>query len=82
MNLKKLQSTKKAENFHTVHQYDLDCNVIRPRHDRFVSNTPKQIKEIFKSTKKNFSIVFYMINLNCKYDCICLCRLCNHDLLL
>ena len=42
----------------TVYECDLNCNVIRPRHDRFVSNTPKQIKEIFKSTKKKLQYCF------------------------
>lgn len=44
----------------TVYECDLDFNVIKPRHDRFMSNTPNQIKQILKCSKRklNYSMQF------------------------
>lgn len=43
-----------------VYECDLDFNVIKPRYDRFLSNTPNQIKQILKCSKRklNYSMKF------------------------
>lgn len=38
-----------------VYECDLNYNVIKPRYDRFLSNTPKQIKQILKCSKRKLS---------------------------
>lgn len=44
----------------TVYECDLDYNVIKPRYDRFFSNTPNQIKQILKCSKRklNYSLLY------------------------
>lgn len=44
----------------TVYECDLDLKVIRPRPDRFISNTPKQLEKILQCSGKNikYSLTF------------------------
>lgn len=42
----------------TVYECDLDFNVLRPRHDRFLSNTPKQMKQILKCGRRQLRYSF------------------------
>lgn len=42
----------------TVYECDLDCKVLRPRYDRFVSNTPNQLKQILKCCNKKLHYSF------------------------
>lgn len=43
----------------TVYECDLDFTVIRPRYDRFVSNSPEQLKRIFRCNNKQLKYTFH-----------------------
>lgn len=43
----------------TVYECDLNLNIIRPREDRFVSNSPKQLEKIFKGHNKQIKYSFH-----------------------
>lgn len=43
----------------TVYECDLNFNIIRPRYDRYVSNSPEQLKKIFKGHHKQIKYSFH-----------------------
>lgn len=43
----------------TVYECDLNFTVIRPRYDRFVSNSPEQLKKIFQCSDKHLKYSFH-----------------------